>query len=308
MREKVCDGRKCGTGNYIGGGKWVCQHNNLKTLYPKFCEEWDYEKNNKDPSEYLYTSSQNVWWKCKNDPCGCHFWRTKISHRTKTESGCPFCKIGKVCPHNNLTITHPDLCKEWDFENNDLPPEKYSRGSKKKVWWKCLSNNNCDCHRWESRVVDRTLGRTQCPFCIKNLPCEHYNLTITHPDLCKEWDFETNELPPEKYSPKSRNKVWWKCQANNDRDCQCHRWESLISDRTLRGKKCPFCIKDSPCKHYNLKLLYPDICKTWDYNNNTHNPEDYSPNSKSTVWWETNLHKFSLPIRDMVHLQKLYYE
>jgi len=216
MREKLCNGKKCGTGKYVGGGKWVCKHNNLKDLNPKLCEEWDYEKNNKDPSEYISTSSYSVWWKCKNDPCGCHSWKTKISHRSIRESGCPFCRNNKICPHNNLTITHPDICKEWDYENNDLPPENYSRGSRKSVWWKCLSNNhNCNCHKWESRICDRTFGKTQCPFCIKDLPCSHYNLKVLYPDIWKVWDYDKNTTIPEDHSPTSKTYVWWKANIHS---------------------------------------------------------------------------------------------
>lgn len=42
--------------------------NDLKTMYPSLSEEWDYDKNNDDPSMYLPGSNVKKYWKCKE--CG----------------------------------------------------------------------------------------------------------------------------------------------------------------------------------------------------------------------------------------------
>ena len=37
---------------------------------------------------------------------------------------------------------------------------------------------------------------------------------------------------------------------------------------------------------YNLKVLYPDIAKQWDYiKNHPLKPEDFRPGSGKKVWW-----------------------
>ena len=37
---------------------------------------------------------------------------------------------------------------------------------------------------------------------------------------------------------------------------------------------------------YNLKVLYPDIAKEWDYEENYPlKPEDFTPGSNKEVWW-----------------------
>ena len=51
-------------------------------------KEWDYEKNDKLPTEYTKYSNESVWWKCLK----CNYsWSAKIGNRTKLKRGCPCC-------------------------------------------------------------------------------------------------------------------------------------------------------------------------------------------------------------------------
>lgn len=62
---------------------------------------------------------------------------------------------------NELSITHPDLCKEWDYDKNfPLTPDMITAGSNKKVWWKCYVCGN----EWQAVIKDRIRG-TGCPKC-----------------------------------------------------------------------------------------------------------------------------------------------
>src|SRR5205085_1352551 len=74
------------------GGK-PCKHNNLKVEFPDIASEWD-PSNEGSPEDYLSHSNKVSLWKCKNDPCGCHSWSTKINNRTKNNgTGCPHCVL-----------------------------------------------------------------------------------------------------------------------------------------------------------------------------------------------------------------------
>lgn len=53
-------------------------------------DEWNYEKNQLEPKDYLYGSGEKVWWKCKRG----HEWQTRISVRTIQKSSCPVCRKG----------------------------------------------------------------------------------------------------------------------------------------------------------------------------------------------------------------------
>lgn len=60
--------------------------NDFATMHPELLEEWDYEKNEKQPSEYSEHSRVMVWWK---DVKG-HSWKQTIEHRSYGH-GCPIC-------------------------------------------------------------------------------------------------------------------------------------------------------------------------------------------------------------------------
>ena len=63
----ICDGKTCGTGKYLGGGHYVCAHNNLAVLYPHLIKEWD-ESNSFTPYEVTPGTMKKAVWKCINDP------------------------------------------------------------------------------------------------------------------------------------------------------------------------------------------------------------------------------------------------
>lgn len=74
-------------------GRYPTKENNLLKYYPKLCEEWNYNKNIKNPEEYLPFSTQKVWWKCHE--CGKE-WIQKICYRTRNKSyGCLECNQSK---------------------------------------------------------------------------------------------------------------------------------------------------------------------------------------------------------------------
>lgn len=64
---------------------------NLLVYNPEICEEWNYMKNKKKPEEYLPSSHEKVWWKCKK--CDCE-WKASINNRKKGR-GCPQCNESK---------------------------------------------------------------------------------------------------------------------------------------------------------------------------------------------------------------------
>ncbi len=75
---------------------WCCKYSNkviqgendLLSLYPEICQEWDYERNGDNkPENFKSGSSYKAYWKCKRG----HTWRTSISHRTYNKSMCPYC-------------------------------------------------------------------------------------------------------------------------------------------------------------------------------------------------------------------------
>lgn len=224
---------------YCSGHAVMPGFNDIATTNPEILAIWDYEKNHKKPTEYSAGSGYDVWWKCNQG----HTWHKRISSQI-IHNYCPVCS-GKVLATgtNDLATTHPDLVKEWDYENNlQLSPNKITRLYPKKVWWKCSS---CG-YQWPTKISTRLTG-AGCPKCgystkmqstiIKNVRLQGRDLQHKFPELAKEWDYEMNSpLTPYDVSYGSNKKVWWKCPT-------CGKsYQAWISDRTGKHKTgCPSC-------------------------------------------------------------------
>ena len=63
-------------------------HGSLLSLYPELCKEWDYDKNERKPSEYLPESHAISWWICPD--CG-HSYCKRIYQRAVYGQNCPTC-------------------------------------------------------------------------------------------------------------------------------------------------------------------------------------------------------------------------
>ena len=148
-----------------GGGCPICSgkqiqigFNDLATTHPEIAKEWDYTKNKSlTPQNVTRGSETKVWWICEKG----HSYETKVINRT-AGNGCPYCSGQKVLiGYNDLATVHPEIAKEWDYENNfDLKPEMFTAGSGKKVWWKCPMN-----HSYIAMIAKRTGEKTGCPVC-----------------------------------------------------------------------------------------------------------------------------------------------
>ena len=225
----------------------VCKHSNLETDHPAIAAEWDPVRNGKLlPSEFRPGSHSVVYWRCANDPCGCHMWRASINSRTGRGYGCPFCSNGgsnKVCKHSNLETEHPDIAAEWGYDlNKNLLPSEFRPSSNLSVWWRC-ANDPCGCHMWKASINNRTGRGCGCPFCSNggsNKVCKHSNLETEHPDIAAEWGYDLNKnLLPSEFRPSSNLSVWWRCATKRE-----HVWKTAICHRTRNlPTGCPHCAK-----------------------------------------------------------------
>lgn len=190
-------------------------------------------------SLYPPGSDKKVLWICsKNNKCDCHIWESIIYNRTKSNDpkGCPFCINHRICKHDNLEVSNPELISEW--HPNNLPMSSYAPSSNKVVKWICSKNKTCDCHIWNASINSRTCKTDLrgCPFCVNYQLCEHNNLKVLRPDLIAEW--HPNNSPMNSFARCANVKVKWICSKNNN-----HIWNALISDRTNKTnpRGCPQC-------------------------------------------------------------------
>ena len=147
-------GSKC---PYCSGIRLLKGFNDLKTRFPQLAEEWSEKNLPLLPEDINEKSRLNVWWKCST--CG-YEWQSVV--HTRVHGGaCPVCSDRKVLVGvNDLATSDPDIASEWDYEKNGCRPERYSRNSMERVWWK----GRCG-HSWNMRISDRTLNQMGCSVC-----------------------------------------------------------------------------------------------------------------------------------------------
>ncbi len=124
-------------------------------------------------------------------------------------------------------------------------------------------------------------------------------LSITNPELAKEWDYIKNApLTPNDVTAGSGNKVWWKCSKG-------HEWQATIFHRNphnaIKGTGCPICSGKKVMRGYNdLQTKRPDIANEWNYDKNIDSqPYDFTYKSNKTVWWKCQYgHEWKAKISD----------
>lgn len=77
------NGSKC---PYCSGKRILKGYNDLVTLRPDIMLDWDYDKNEVDPTTIGTGNKTKVYWKCHQ--CG-HTWESSVSNRTNRGTQCP---------------------------------------------------------------------------------------------------------------------------------------------------------------------------------------------------------------------------
>ena len=269
--------RSNGNGCAVCHNRKVVKSNSLATTNPDLAKQWHPTKNGKlTPFNFVAGSGKKVWWKCdKGDE---HEWIATISNRNNGRK-CPICSGNKVIKSISLATTHPELVKEWHpVKNNGLLHTNFTKGSGKKVWWKCAKGDD---HEWEEKIVNRTKNKHGCTICSGRKVVISNCINNTHPEISKEWHPTKNgKLTPFHFTAGSNKSIWWKCGKGID-----HEWKTSCNDRT-RGRGCPVCASKKVVKSNCLATTYPDLAKQWHpTKNNNLSPQEVLAKSNKKIWW-----------------------
>ena len=198
----------------------------------------------------------------------------------------------------SLAETHPELAKQWHpTKNGDLSPEKVSKGSNKRVWWKC---DKGDDHEWQAQISSRSKGRG-CAICSGYKVVNSNCLMTLHPEIAMQWHPTKNgKTSPKDVTANSPRYFWWKCNKGDD-----HEWKARIADRVSKGMGCGVCrgliVVNSNC----LSTVNPKLAKEWHpIKNGSLTPKDVVPGSSKKVWWKCNKgddHEWQAKISDRNH-------
>lgn len=215
--------------------------NSLYKKNERLAKEWHPSKNGTlTPHHFSLKSNFKAWWKCEKG----HEWQSKICNRAIERLGCPYCSGRFVTKgETDLATTNPELAKEWHPSKNDtLTPKDVSKGSNKKVWWRCELG-----HEWLAQVNNRCLQKTGCPYCSGRKAWKGFNdLKTKNPKLAKEWHPTRNgDLTPCDVLPSTHRTIWWLGTCG-------HEWIATLNNRS-KGKGCPICYKLSRSRQEDLK-------------------------------------------------------
>ena len=180
-----------------------------------------------------------------------------------------------------LSVSHPELCKEWHPDKNDgLTPDLVVAGSNKRVWWRCLSGPD---HEWQTTVDARTRVGSGCPMCSNKALSVTNSLATVNELVASQWHPTKNgDLTPDKVVSGSHLKVWWICQAGPD-----HEWQATIESRAgKRPTGCPFCAGKMVSVTNSLVGNNPELAEEWHpTKNGIRTAADITFGSNKKVWW-----------------------
>lgn len=268
--DKMTQGRGC---PYCSNKKILIGFNDFNTTHPDIAEELVDEKNGGVTAvDITHGSKKKLWWKCDMG----HEYESTVAHRTDGV-GCPYCCNQKIMPgFNDLATTHPRLAHQLiDEKNGGIFAIHVSKGSGKKLWWKCDKG-----HEFVSTVSTRTDG-LNCPYCSGQKVLAGFNdLATTHPEISRELIDEKNSgILATHVSEGSTKKLWWKCDMG-------HEYESTVTHRT-DGRGCPYCCNRKIIVGENdLFSLFPHLEIEWDFEKNDISPYELSYGTQRKVWWK----------------------
>ncbi len=183
-----------------------------------------------------------------------------------------------------LSRTHPALCREWmKMKNLPITPQMVTRGSERKVWWRCRKGPD---HVWQAMISNRArLGRG-CPYCSGRVASRDHSLAALHPRIAAQWHpVKNRKLRPGQVPPNSNIKRWWRCAVNRS-----HEWQAAVSNRTKNQSAtgCPYC--STPAKRVSrtnsFAALHPEAVKYWHPGlNGDLTPDQVFAASSRACWW-----------------------
>lgn len=216
----------------------------IDTYGDSFMEKYWSEKNTVSPWEISPHGTTKIYLKCQNTDYH-EDYDVPVNNFSCHKNGCPFCggrrlhKLDSFAQWGVDNVCEDFLEKYWDYEKNgELDPWEISKGCIKKAYIKCQNKEH---HQSYLVAVSMFIYyETRCPYCCnaggKVHPID--SLGSVHPETIELWS-NKNKKTPLKYSPKSKQSVYWKCENNKHDD-----YERMIGDSNNKEFRCPQCVSE----------------------------------------------------------------
>lgn len=206
-----------------------------------------YSENNAIQFESLSSNSDlQVLWKCDK---GHEFLRRMRLVCINGHTSCPYCTNKAVLPGFNDFYTRcmnegkMHLINEFDIDNNPgIDPKKILVSDKKVCWVKNVERDGkVYTLKWPASIYNRFVKNQDCPYLSgQKIDPEFNSLQALFPQIAKEWDYDKNEITPDKVSAYSGKKVWWIQQVEKDGKSFKLSWQDTIIHRTKDNRNCPY--------------------------------------------------------------------
>ena len=204
----------------------------------RWLDDWDYEKNQIDPSQVAAHTNKKYWFKCHrglHEPTSISLHVLTINlYRADEYNLCKACNsIGQYI----VDYDGADYLEcIWSDKNIKNPYEISRRSSITKIWLRCLDNPS---HPDYDLAASNYVLSHNCPYCSgKRLTLEH-SLGFKYPESFNLWS-NMNTKSPNEYSYGTNQIVWWKCENGIHND-----YERRIDNSILYNFRCPFCGKEN---------------------------------------------------------------
>lgn len=242
-----------------------CLDNNRQDLL----DRWDYELNEKQPSDVSYKSNKKYWFKC---PRGIHDSQLQdVQYFASGRSKEMYCiKCRSFAQHVIDKHGEDYFEKIWNI-GNVLDPWKVPYKSSKNGIFNCLENS---LHIYEQTFFNR-FEDAQCPYCTNHKIMKENSLGYNVPKMLPRWS-DKNKNTPYDYAPKSGALVWWKCENGIHDDFQ-----RTIANSSYRDFRCPDCAMTANAKSHIIDLTGQQIGEllVLEYDEET-------SNLKGSVYWK----------------------
>lgn len=220
--------------------------NDLATVYPQAAELWDYEKNDNTPDKVLATLGARYHYVCKEG----HHFKCTLGDLVKNDYKCPVCTGDRVDPQTtSILAVNPELAEEFS-EANDVTADFVNYNTERKVYWTCPTCGG----DYLYPVNERKIGDNSCPYCNHiRLKTGINDLTITNPELAKEWAPSNTKQANEVGEWQSYVGYWLCPDCGTVYPCE-------VRDRSVGDDSCPVCANKQVKKGFNdLATLDPEL-------------------------------------------------
>ena len=249
-----------------------CKDNNVLDIL----ERWDYELNDKKPSEIVNLWQGKYWFKCQD---GKH--ESQLHHigniiKIGYVPKCFKCRsFGCWCEENN----RKDLLNRWDYELNNKSPYEVFFTTTDKYYMKCPKG----IHPSELKNIWNMInqyGSSRCDGCYS---IGQYGIDNIDKDFIQKYWSQNNTEEPMLINRNSKKKVLMKCVENPE-----HGEYPVSCANFYKGERCPYCSKKKMFIKDSLGYQFPQIFDIWVENKRT--PYDVYPQSNIFVYLKCEKH------------------